>query len=190
MKDRKRMVKRADPERKDNVLRATLNWFNDFFGTGLEELDQGETGKPASCVIAMTLNNRINPNFNWRVSGTEISISSEQPFNSEGWRMRDTFNEKYQQWGVPVTIGEGLVYNVNTKESHPITAGVDYHTSNAEQKVTDLPEEVKQFILWFDSGNYDDLAIHHGDDECACKDCAEFDDSRVDLDNHIGFSQV
>ena len=163
--------------KRDSVLKSTLNWFNDFFGTGLEELDMGETGKPASCVIAMTLNNKINPNFNWRVNGTDITIQTDHPFNVAGFKVRDTFNEEHQQWGVPVTVGQGDVYDITTRISRPIKPGVDYVTVNSENQVTELPEDVKQFILWFDSGQYQELTKHSDDedDSCACEQCLEYE---------------
>ena len=166
------MIRRVAKSKREGVLRSTLNWFNDFFGTGLEELDMGETGKPASCVIAMTLNNKINPNFNWRVNGSDITISTDQPFNSTGKGVRNTFNEEHQQWGVHVTIGEGDVYDIVTRVAHPIESGTDYLTAVCEKQITELPDDVKQFILWFDAGQYQELTIHNDEEEnCACASC-------------------
>ena len=165
-----------DKEQRDNILRSTLNWFNDFFGTGLEELDSGEINKPASCVLAMTLNNKINSNFNWRVNGEDISIQSNQSFNYGGFRVRDTYNEKYQQWGVPVTIGNGYVYDIVTKEPRDIEQGEEYILVNAEEKVIELPKDVQQFIQWFDLGHYTELTIHNSnepDGSCDCIICRD-----------------
>ena len=174
VEDTEEMSRRVGKEKKSNILRHTLNWFNDFFGTGLEELDQGNTSKPASCVIAMTLNNRINPNFDWRVNGSTITIAVDQPINCHAEKTKDTFNKDYQFWGVPVTIGDGYVYDIETKQAKEMEDGREYLITTREQMVTKLPEDVQEFITLFDEGQYEELIIHNTDKErdfCDCPAC-------------------
>ena len=52
--------------------------------------------------------------------------------------------------------------------------GREYLITTREQMVTNLPEDVQEFITLFDEGQYEELIIHNTDKErdfCDCPAC-------------------
>ena len=57
-----------------NQIRAkTIQWFNETFGTALEDVPEGDTGMGRSCVLANALNQNVNPKIRWNVGTEEIN---------------------------------------------------------------------------------------------------------------------
>lgn len=167
--EQRTIEKKIDEDKKENhssLLRKTLNWFNAQFGTGLEELDCGDPGNPTSCVIAMTLKNHVNSNFNWNVSGTSITISAERMINSSAQYdlcPEITIGEpenNYRIRGIPVELGTHCSEIETKLEKACPTLYTDYDNVDATFDVVssdDFPDYVRDFIRVFDDQEYKDL---------------------------------
>ena len=153
-------------DHKVNLLQKTLNWFNAQFGTGLETLDCGEPGSPSSCVLAMTLKKHVNPNFQWNVSGSSISIANEQKVNTSALPelcpniLVGEEGTGYHIQGIPVETG-GAGSLIETREEEPwprIYRDYDIIDSTVEVvKADDFPSYVQEFIHKFDDKEYEEL---------------------------------
>ena len=159
-------IEKDKKENQNSLLRKTLNWFNAQFGTGLEELDRGTPGNPHSCVIAMTLKNHVNSNFNWNVSGTSITINTKTMLNTEAWPglvpevIIGDAKDNYRIRGIPVELGTHCSEIETKLEKACPTIYIDYDRVDATLDVVssnDFPDYVKEFIQVFDEQEYEHL---------------------------------
>ena len=138
-----------------NELRAsTIKWFNDTFGTALEDVPEGDTGQGRSCVLANALTNQVNANINWNVGNYNIRIGYDTYTN----HIYDSYNAKYTI--IPVTLGNECM-SIDTHKWHSAPTNEDFSVESHQEVPIDLPNYVKAFINAFDYQAYPDLKSHN-----------------------------
>ena len=75
-----------------NQIRAkTTQWFNETFGTALEDVPEGDTGNSHSCVLANALQQNVNTNIKWMVGNEHITVEYTKYINN----IHCTYNNRY-----------------------------------------------------------------------------------------------
>lgn len=133
----------------NQLYSETVKWFNEVFGTALEDLPEGEIGVGSRCVLANALTQNINASIEWSVGMTSISPILPKNISSVYLGER-TLN-------IPVTLGNECM-NIEDKrwKSEPALYE-DYTTWSETGEPIALPDYVTRFIEAFDWQMYPHL---------------------------------
>ena len=118
----------------NQLYSETVKWFNEVFGTALEDLPEGEIGVGSRCVLANALTQNINASIEWSVGMTSISPILPKNISSVYLGER-TLN-------IPVTLGNECM-NIEDKrwKSEPALYE-DYTTWSETGEPIALPDYV------------------------------------------------
>ena len=127
----------------------TIQWFNEMFGTSLEEFPEGEVGIGSRCVIANALKQNINNDIEWSVGLTCITPTYER-YAQCVW-LNDTYVN------IPTTVGEECMTIEGKEWQSSPRMYTDYSIWNEESEKIELPDYVTRFIEAFDFQLYPHL---------------------------------
>ena len=146
----------------DKSIKMTLNelysgaliWFNEQFGTAMEEFPIGKIAEGSSCVLANALKQNVNKDIDWNVGLESINPRITRP----SVQVRHKYNGYYNTYTVPITIG-GDCMTVEDKhwKAQP-EEDFDYFMISIERaEEIPVPRHVTRFIEAFDWQMYPEL---------------------------------
>ena len=135
-----------------NLIRAkTTQWFNETFGTALEDVPEGDTGNSHSCVLANALQQNVNTNIKWMVGNEHITVEYTKYINN----IHCTYNNRY--YHIPVTLGNECMSIEDKRWKSAPQEYEDYGVTLHQDDAIELPDYVRTFINAFDWQMYPDL---------------------------------
>lgn len=138
-----------------NQIRAkTIQWFNETFGTALEDVPEGDTGMGRSCVLANALNQNVNPKIRWNVGTEEINAE----YYSYDNHIFDPITGKYLH--IPVMLGNECMSIEEREWKSAPKEYEDFSSTLHSGEPIPLPDYVSTFITAFDWQMYPDLKTH------------------------------
>jgi len=133
----------------NQLYSETIMWFNEVFGTALEDLPEGEIGVGSRCVLANALKQNINTTIEWSVGLTSIS-----PILSQN--ISDVYSDD-RNFTIPVTLGSECMSIHNKQWKSEPALHFDYSVREKPSEPIEFPDYVTRFIEAFDWQMYPHL---------------------------------